>query len=90
MELSSVIGCILVRVACSCRFYLNSDVGPDLPAEVVEAAFQYAQQHNLPLAAFLGDECATLQMHPELEAGPFRLHITVLFGLFTCHGFSFC
>ena len=41
--------------------------GPDMPPDVVRAAFQYAQERNVPLAAFLGDECATLQMHPELE-----------------------
>lgn len=46
----------------SCHF-----AGPDLPAEVVRAAFEYAQDQQLALAAFLGDRCATLQMHPELE-----------------------
>jgi len=34
---------------------------------VVRAAFEYAQARNVALAAFLGDECVTLQMHPELE-----------------------
>lgn len=46
---------------------LTSGAGPDLPADVVRAAFEYAQERQVPLAAFLGDECATLQMHPELE-----------------------
>ena len=46
-----------------------------MPPDVVRAAFQYAQERNVPLAAFLGDDCATLQMHPELEVRyPVRMH----------------
>ena len=35
--------------------------------QVVAAAFRYAAQHDVPLSAFLGDTCATLKMHRELE-----------------------
>ena len=46
-----------------------------MPPDVVRAAFEYAQERNVPLAAFLGDDCATLQMHPELEVRhPLRMH----------------
>ena len=34
---------------------------------MVSAAFKYAKEHDVPLSAFLGDTCATLKMHPELE-----------------------
>lgn len=40
---------------------------PNLPTEVVTAAFEYASRHDVPLAAFLGDACATLKMHTELQ-----------------------
>ncbi len=35
--------------------------------QVVAAAFRYAAEHDVPLAAFRGDTCATLKMHSELE-----------------------
>ena len=41
--------------------------GPNLEDHLVKAAFNYSQTQQIPLAAFLGDTCATLQMHPELE-----------------------
>lgn len=40
---------------------------PNLPAQVVMAAFEYANKHDVPLAAFLGDTCATLKMQTELQ-----------------------
>lgn len=41
--------------------------GPDLSSELVHAAFKYSLEKGMPLAAFLGDTCATLEMQPELE-----------------------
>ena len=41
--------------------------GAELPSGVVRAAFEYAAERNVPLAGFLGDECVTLRMTPELE-----------------------
>ena len=41
--------------------------GAQLPPEVVRAAFEFAAERNVPLAGFLGDECVTLRMTPELE-----------------------
>lgn len=41
--------------------------GAELPAGVVRAAFEFAAERNVPLAGFLGDECVTLKMTPELE-----------------------
>ena len=41
--------------------------GYRLNPEVVRAAFQYATETDTPLCAFLGDDCATLRMHPELQ-----------------------
>ena len=40
---------------------------PNLPLDVVSAAFRYATRHDVPLSAFLGDICVTLKMHPEIE-----------------------
>ena len=40
---------------------------PNLPPAVVSAGFRYAQKHDVPLSAFLGDTCVTLKMHSELE-----------------------
>lgn len=37
------------------------------PPEVVRAAFQYSLAADVPLCAFLGDECATLRQGPELQ-----------------------
>ena len=34
---------------------------------MVRAAFELAAERNVPLAGFLGDECVTLRMTPELE-----------------------
>ena len=44
--------------------------GPDLPLPIVQMAFEYALQRDVPLAAFLGDDTVTLKMHPELEVQP--------------------
>ncbi len=41
--------------------------GAALPRAVVSAAFEYAGATGVPLAGFLGDECVTLRMTPELE-----------------------
>jgi hypothetical protein len=40
---------------------------PNLSPDVVADAFRYSLQHDMPLCAFLGDVCATLKMHPEIE-----------------------
>mmetsp|Transcript_20617 Transcript_20617/g.62091 ORF Transcript_20617/g.62091 Transcript_20617/m.62091 type:complete len:408 (+) Transcript_20617:193-1416(+) len=45
---------------------------PNLPPQVVRAAFEYATKHDVPLSAFLGDTCSTLKMHPELEELHYR------------------
>ena len=55
--------------------------GPDLPSSVVRAGFEYAQEHGVPLCAFLGDECATLQMHPELEVHPHSRKTVLSYGI---------
>lgn len=34
---------------------------------MVRAAFEFAAERDVPLAGFLGDECVTLRMTPELE-----------------------
>ena len=44
--------------------------GAMLPRAVVSAAFEYAAATGVPLAGFLGDECVTLRMTPELEVLP--------------------
>ena len=41
--------------------------GKSLPPAVVRMGFDYSMQHDVPLAGFLGDECITLKMTPELE-----------------------
>ncbi len=41
--------------------------GAALPRAVVSAAFEFASATGVPLAGFLGDECVTLRMTPELE-----------------------
>ena len=41
--------------------------GKSLPPAVVRMGFDYSIQHGVPLAGFLGDECITLKMTPELE-----------------------
>ncbi|KAK9806969.1 hypothetical protein WJX72_008996 [[Myrmecia] bisecta] len=41
--------------------------GKDMPPAVVAQAFKYSLEHDVPLSAFLGDECVTLKMAPELE-----------------------
>mmetsp|Transcript_34668 Transcript_34668/g.89999 ORF Transcript_34668/g.89999 Transcript_34668/m.89999 type:complete len:268 (-) Transcript_34668:105-908(-) len=43
-----------------------------LPPPVVALCFEHAMENNIPAVAFLGDECVTLAMHPELE----ELHAT--------------
>ena len=40
---------------------------PNLSPEVVADAFRYSLKYDMPLCAFLGDVCATLKMHPEIE-----------------------
>lgn len=40
---------------------------PNLSPEVVADAFRYSLKYDIPLCAFLGDVCATLKMHPEIE-----------------------
>ena len=37
---------------------------------MVRAAFEYAQETETPLCAFLGDECVTLRMTEELLVRP--------------------
>jgi hypothetical protein len=39
---------------------------------VVVLCFEHAMENDIPVVAFLGDECVTLAMHPELE----ELHTT--------------
>lgn len=41
--------------------------GSRLCPNVVRTAFQYAMDTDTPLCAFLGDDCATMRMHPELQ-----------------------
>ncbi|KAK9794386.1 hypothetical protein WJX73_003896 [Symbiochloris irregularis] len=41
--------------------------GKTLPPAVVEAGFKYSMEAGIPLSAFLGDECVTLQHAPELQ-----------------------
>lgn len=43
-------------------------LGKNLPPAVVEAAFRWSLEHDMPLAAFLGDACVTLKQTPELQA----------------------
>ena len=38
-----------------------------LDEAVVRAAFEYSLQQDVPLCGFLGDDCVTARMHPELE-----------------------
>lgn len=35
--------------------------------DVVRAAFEFSAAHNVPVCGFLGEECVTHAMHPELE-----------------------
>lgn len=35
--------------------------------DVVRAAFEFSAQHDVPVCGFLGEECVTHRMHPELE-----------------------
>ena len=44
--------------------------GKALSQKVVRAAFEYAQETETPLCAFLGDECVTLRMTKELLVRP--------------------
>jgi len=44
----------------------------ELPPPVVVLCFEHAMENDIPVVAFLGDECVTLAMHPELE----ELHTT--------------
>ncbi|KAL4430812.1 hypothetical protein ABPG75_006068 [Micractinium tetrahymenae] len=41
--------------------------GGQLPMDVVREAFEFSAQHDVPLCGFLGEECVTHKMHPELE-----------------------
>lgn len=41
--------------------------GAQLDEEVVRRAFEYSLEHGIPLCGFLGEECVTLEMAPELE-----------------------
>ena len=44
--------------------------GKELSQKVVKAAFEYAQETETPLCAFLGDKCVTLRMTDELLVCP--------------------
>ena len=46
--------------------------GGALPADVVRAAFEFSAAHDVPLCGFLGEECVTHKMHPELEELHYR------------------
>ncbi|BDA50944.1 probable endoribonuclease YbeY at N-terminal half [Coccomyxa sp. Obi] len=41
--------------------------GKDLPPSIVRSAFQYSTDMRVPLCAFLGDTCVTLEMTDELQ-----------------------
>lgn len=41
--------------------------GGQLPMDVVRAAFEFSARHDVPVCGFLGEECVTHKMHPELE-----------------------
>lgn len=41
--------------------------GKDLPPSIVRSAFQYAAEMRVPLCAFLGDTCVTLELTDELQ-----------------------
>ena len=45
---------------------------PALAAPVVLLCFEHAYENDIPICAFLGDECVTIKMTPELE----QLHST--------------
>ena len=55
--------------ACACPW----PAGENLPSAVVEAAFRYSLEQDVPLAAFLGDDCVTLRQTPELQVRCSRL-----------------
>jgi hypothetical protein len=46
--------------------------GATLPEDVVRAAFEFSAAHDVPLCGFLGEECVTHKMHPELEELHYR------------------
>ena len=41
--------------------------GGTLPADVVRAAFEFSAAHDVPVCGFLGEQCVTNKLHPELE-----------------------
>lgn len=41
--------------------------GGQLDVDIARRAFEFAEQHNVPICGFLGDTCMTIRMHPELE-----------------------
>ncbi len=41
--------------------------GGQLPMDVVRSAFEFSAEHDVPVCGFLGEECVTHKMHPELE-----------------------
>lgn len=41
--------------------------GAHLPPEIIESAYMYAHAHNLAVVGFLGEECITPRMTPEVE-----------------------
>ena len=57
--------------------------GGTLPEDVVRAAFEFSAAHDVPLCGFLGEECVTHKMHPELEELHHRWVLRSL--LLCCH-----
>jgi hypothetical protein len=57
---------LLTHDACG-DLICHAATGKDLPASIVEEAFQYASGQHVPLVAFLGDDCVTLRMTNELQ-----------------------
>ncbi|GAB4817962.1 hypothetical protein N2152v2_005008 [Parachlorella kessleri] len=39
----------------------------ELPSAVVREAFVFAETHGIPICGFLGEECVTIELHPEIE-----------------------
>lgn len=48
-------------------WYGNALAGRNLSFEFVASVFKYCEKNSVPCIAFLGDDCATMEMRPEVE-----------------------